>query len=75
MDGKNHTAPCPLALVVGQIKADPTMPEEVVKVARSMARRVRRFARVSSYISLVVFTGLTVVLIMARVFNVTLFGG
>lgn len=33
-----------------------------------------RFARVSSYISLVVFTGLTVVLIMARVFDVTLFG-
>ena len=34
-----------------------------------------RFARVSSYISLVVFTGLTVVIIMARVFSVTLFGG
>ena len=34
-----------------------------------------RFVRVFSYISLVVFTGLTVVLIMARIFNVTLFGG
>ena len=34
-----------------------------------------RFARVFSYISLVVFTGLTVVIIMARVLNVTLFGG
>ena len=34
-----------------------------------------RFATVFSYISLVVFTGLTVVIIMARVFNVALFGG
>ena len=34
-----------------------------------------RIVRVSSYTSLVVFTGLTVVLIIARVFNVTLFGG
>ena len=33
------------------------------------------FARVFSYISLVVFTGLTVVIILARVFSVTLFGG
>ena len=34
-----------------------------------------RFARGFSYISLAVFTGLTVVIIMARVFRVTLFGG
>ena len=34
-----------------------------------------RFATVFSYISLVVFTGLTVVIIMARIFNVTLLGG
>ena len=33
------------------------------------------FVRVFSYLSLIVFTGLTVVIIMARIFNVTLFGG
>ena len=34
-----------------------------------------RFATWFSWLSLVIFTGLTVVLIMARVFDVTLFGG
>jgi Mn2+/Fe2+ NRAMP family transporter len=33
------------------------------------------FVRLFSYLSLIVFTGLTVVIIMARIFNVTLFGG
>jgi len=33
------------------------------------------FVRVFSYLSLIVFTGLTVVIIMARIFDVTLFGG
>ena len=38
---KNHSAACPLSFLVGQIKNDSDVPEELKKVTRSMARRVR----------------------------------